>query len=102
MDSQALRVRAGTPDCPVVQDKKVHRFSREFVLRSLRHTALTRTGEAGADAFTIMKVAGHSRVRVSRRCAHPTVETVQLALDRLETLHLLALETSFGKRKLCF
>jgi hypothetical protein len=29
----------------------------EFVIHCLRHTFLTRLGEAGADAFTIMKFA---------------------------------------------
>ena len=40
---------------PVVKGKPVNRFSSEFVLHSLRHTTLTRLGEAGADAFTIMR-----------------------------------------------
>jgi integrase len=83
---------------PVVKGKKVHRFSKEFVLHSLRHTALTRMGEAGADAFTIMKVAGHSSVTVSQRYVHPTGETVQLVFDRLETLNRHALEASTGKK----
>jgi integrase len=67
--------------------KKVYRFSRELVLRSLRHAALTRLGEASADAFTIMKLGGHSSVLVSLRYVHPTGETVQLAFDRLEALN---------------
>jgi integrase len=32
---------------------------KDCVIHSLRHTFLTRFGEAGADAFTIKKVAGH-------------------------------------------
>ncbi len=40
------------------------KLSKEFVVHSLRHTMLTRLGEAGADAFTIMKIAGHSSVNV--------------------------------------
>ena len=35
-------------------------FPKEFVIHSARHTCLTRLGEAGVDAFTIMKLAGHS------------------------------------------
>jgi hypothetical protein len=35
-------------------------FPAEFVLYSLRHTMLTRLGEAGADVFSIMRIAGHS------------------------------------------
>lgn len=67
-------------------------FPAEFVLHSLRHTMLTRLGEAGADAFTIMKVAGHSSVVISQRYVHPAGETVQLAFDRLEALDRRALE----------
>ena len=43
------------------------KLPKEFVLHSLRHTMLTRLGESGADAFTIMRVAGHSTVVVSQR-----------------------------------
>ncbi|MBL8178764.1 MAG: tyrosine-type recombinase/integrase [Bryobacterales bacterium] len=38
-----------------------------FVLHSLRHTMLTRLGQAGVDAFTIMKIAGHSSITISQR-----------------------------------
>jgi hypothetical protein len=41
----------------------------EFVIHSLRHTMLTRRAQAGADAFTIMKIAGHSSVRCVKICA---------------------------------
>ncbi|MHB8390226.1 MAG: tyrosine-type recombinase/integrase [Acidobacteriaceae bacterium] len=77
--------------------KRRYLFPRDFVLHSLRHTCLTRQGEAGADAFTIMKLAGHSSVTVSQRYVHPTGETVQLAFDRLETLNRRALKGSKGK-----
>lgn len=58
----------------------------EFVLHSLRHTMLTRLGEAGADAFTIMRVAGHASVVTSQRYVHPVPETVERAIARAETL----------------
>jgi hypothetical protein len=63
------------------------------VLHSLRHTALTRLGETGADAFTIVKLAGCSSVTVSQRYMHPG-ETVQLGFDRVEALNSRALEAS--------
>lgn len=72
-------------------------FPAPFVVHSMRHTCLTRLGEAGADAFTIMKLAGHSSVTVSQRYIHPTGETVQLAFDRLEALNKRALEASSGR-----
>jgi integrase len=56
----------------------------EFVPHSLRHTFGTRLGEAGADAFTIMRLMGHSTVTVSQRYVHPSRESVERAFDRLE------------------
>ena len=53
-------------------------------LYDLRHTFLTRLGEAGADAFTIQKMAGHSSIVVSQRYVHPTPERVEEAISRLE------------------
>ncbi len=40
---------------------------KDFVFHSLRHTFGTRLGEAGADAFTIMRLMGHSTITVSQR-----------------------------------
>jgi integrase len=71
--------------------KRRHIFPKEFVLHSARHTCLTRLGSAGTDAFTIMKLAGHSSVTVSQRYVHPTPEAVERAFDRLEALNRLAL-----------
>ena len=48
---------------------------------------LTRLGEAGADAFTIMKIAGHSSVTVPQRYVRPTPEGMDRAFDRLESLN---------------
>ena len=59
----------------------------EFVLHSLRHTYGTRLGEAGADAFTIMRLMGHSSVTVSQRYVHPTPEALERAVERLEGLN---------------
>jgi integrase len=55
-----------------------------FRLYDLRHTFLTRLGEAGADAFTIQKMAGHSSILTSQRYVHPTPERVEQAISRLE------------------
>jgi hypothetical protein len=48
---------------------------------------LTRLGEAGADAFTIMRIAGHSSVTISQRYVHPTPDPLQRAFERLENLN---------------
>ena len=72
------------------QQRKVRallKFPSEFVLHSLRHTFGTRLGESGADAFTIMKLMGHSTVTVSQRYVHPSPESVELAFERLEALN---------------
>jgi integrase len=67
--------------------RKALKLSKEFVLHSLRHSMLTRLGESGADAFTIMRVAGHSTVVVSQRYIHPSPESVERAFERLEVLN---------------
>ena len=38
----------------------------EFVLHSLRHSMLSRLGEAGTDTFTLMRIAGHSSITTSQ------------------------------------
>ncbi len=61
------------------------KMSGEFVLHSLRHSYGTRLGEAGADAFTIMHLMGHSSVTVSQCYAHSTPEALERAVERLES-----------------
>jgi len=60
----------------------------EFVPHSLRHTYGTRPGASGADAFTIMRLMGHSTVTVSQQYLHPSPEWVELAHERLDALNL--------------
>lgn len=57
---------------------------KDFVIHSLRHTMLTRLGESGVDAFTIMRIAGHSSITVSQRYVHPSPEAVERAFQRLQ------------------
>ena len=63
------------------------RLPEEFVIHSLRHTMLTRLGEAGANAYTIMRAAGHSSVTVSQQYVHPSPEALERAFERLESLN---------------
>ena len=56
----------------------------DFVLHSLRHAYGTRLGESGADAFTIMGLMGHSIVTISERYVHPTLETLERAVNGLD------------------
>ena len=48
---------------------------------------LTDLGEAGADAFTIMRTAGHSSVTISRRYVHPSPDSLERAFARLHALN---------------
>ena len=48
---------------------------------------LTRLGEAGVDAFTIMRIAGHSTITVSQKYVHPSNEAMERAYERLENLN---------------
>lgn len=61
------------------------------MLHCLRHTYGTRLGEAGADAFAIMRLMGQSSVTVSQRYVHPTPEALERAVERLEALNQGAL-----------
>jgi len=69
---------------PKIDGKRVQIFPADFVLHTLRHTMLTRLGESGVDAFTIMRIAGHSSIVVSQRYIHPTPEAVERAFERLQ------------------
>jgi integrase len=64
--------------------RQILELPAEFVLHSLRHTFGTRLGEAGVDAFTIMRIMGHSSITVSQRYVHPTPETMENAFIGLE------------------
>ena len=63
------------------------RLPKDGVIYSFRHTALTHLGESGADAFTIMRIAGHSSVVVSQRYVHPSPASIEAAFDHLEALN---------------
>ena len=65
----------------------------DAVLHSTRHTALTDLGAAGADAFTIQTLAGHTSVTTSQRYVHPIPETMARAMARLDTYRKLDAES---------
>lgn len=70
-----------------VKIRRMMKLPADAVIHSLRHTALTRLGEAGADAFSIMRLAGHSTVTVSQKYVHPSAEALGLAIQRLEAMN---------------
>ena len=50
----------------------------------LRHTALTRLAEAGASAFVIQKVAGHSDIKMSEKYVHANPEYIRQQMEETE------------------
>ena len=60
--------------------RNILKLSDGFVPHSLRHTFGTRLGLAGADAFTIMRLMGHSSIVVSQRYVHPTPDALERAI----------------------
>ncbi|HEV7746109.1 MAG TPA: tyrosine-type recombinase/integrase [Pyrinomonadaceae bacterium] len=75
------------------------RLPTDCVIHSFRHTFLTRFGEAGADAFTIKKVAGHSSVTISERYIHPTPEGQERAFERFANMNQTAVEKAEQDRE---
>jgi len=68
-----------------LQHKKTLKLSkaRPFEVYSIRHTFLTRLGESGRDAWTLVRIAGHSNISISQRYVHPSEDAVLNALTRL-------------------
>jgi len=58
----------------------------DLVPHSMRHTGLTRLGDAGVDGFTIAKIAGHASVTTTQRYVHPVPESLRRAVERAESL----------------
>lgn len=50
----------------------------------LRHTSLTRLAEAGCDAFTLARIAGHSSITITQRYCHPQADAIERAFSKLE------------------
>ena len=59
----------------------------DCVVHSTRHTFCTRLGESGCDAFTIMRLAGHSSIVISQKYVHPTPALLENAIGRLTELN---------------
>lgn len=56
----------------------------DCVLHSCRHTFCTRLGEAGADAFAIQRLAGHSSITISQRYVHPSAARLDSVISLLD------------------
>jgi integrase len=62
-------------------------LDEDMVLHSTRHTFCSRLGNAGCDAFTIQKLAGHSSILISQRYVHSDQEAKLSAIHLLDTLN---------------
>jgi len=63
----------------------------------LRHTALTQLADAGCDAFTLARIAGHSSIVITQRYCHPQAEAVERAFQKMAGSRKLV--TDGGHRK---
>ncbi len=57
---------------------------RDLRFHDLRHTAATRMADGGADAFTLMKILGHSDIRMTARYTHATDSAIRRAVTNLD------------------
>ena len=48
----------------------------------LRHTALTELAQAGCDAFTLARIAGHSSIAITQRYIHPQADAIERAFQQ--------------------
>jgi integrase len=78
--------RTHRPSTVKKQHQRALRLSgvRPFVLYALRHTFLTRVGEAGCDTWTLARIAGHSSIAMSARYVHPSQDAVLNIFSRLQ------------------
>jgi integrase len=97
LDHQHVRARAAAQ---VETENGIQKLPAEFVIHSLRHSFGTRLGESGADAFTIMKLMGHSSVTISQKYVHPTPDTMERAFERLEAMNQILRGDEEAERKL--
>ncbi|MGB7207371.1 MAG: tyrosine-type recombinase/integrase [Pyrinomonadaceae bacterium] len=56
----------------------------DFRFHDLRHTAATRMADVGADAFTLMKILGHSDIRMTARYTHATDAALRRAVANID------------------
>jgi integrase len=66
--------------CKAVNDAGIENFR----FHDLRHTFSSRAADNGADAFTLMKILGHSDIRMTARYTHATDAAIRRAVDGLD------------------
>jgi len=66
---------------------------KRFPPYTMRHTALTRLAEAGCDAFTLARIAGHSSITISQRYCHTQADAIERAFAKLPARTVATPET---------
>src|SRR6266542_2443569 len=56
-------------------------------MRNRRHTAATRMGDAGADAFTLAAIFGWSDIRMAMRYTHAMEDAKRRAVEAIAQRH---------------
>jgi integrase len=64
-------------------EQKIHNPLKSFPPYTMRHTALTRLADAGCDAFTLARIAGHSSITITQRYCHPQADAIERAFAKL-------------------
>lgn len=57
-----------------------------LTVHGLRHTAATRMGDAGMDAFALRDLLGHASLSTTQRYVHPQRQALDQAIERLENV----------------
>lgn len=70
----------------------------QFCFHDLRHTAATRMADAGADAFTLMKILGHSDIRMTTRYTHATDQALRRAVTNLDASRQFSNQLATNKK----
>ncbi len=80
-----MNVRSGTLiDIELLRDEFTAAIEPRFRrFHDLRHTAATRMGDAGADAFTLAAIFGWSDIRMAMRYTHAMEDAKRRAVEAI-------------------
>ena len=66
----------------------------------LRHTALTQLAQAGCDAFTLARIAGHSSITITQRYIHPQADAIERAFAPLAAAPMIVTTREESEREI--
>jgi integrase len=79
-DQHAKAIERANEKATKAEDGKKLQHFQPYVLR---HTALTQLAQAGCDAFTLARIAGHSSITITQRYIHPQADAIDRAFAPL-------------------